>query len=155
MDNDQEVRKLKIMTVDDEPEIIRSIERYLRFQPQFGDVEFISANTFENALEKLEQDNPAIVFQDINLPDGNGLQFIKQAKKKYPMIQFIVITGASDLDRAMEALSFGAIDYVKKPLSMDLMGKIAAEAKERCDRWGELLWEEYLAEEEAGERSSS
>ncbi|MBF0348710.1 MAG: response regulator, partial [Magnetococcales bacterium] len=90
MDNDQEVRKLKIMTVDDEPEIIRSIERYLRFQPQFGDVEFISANTFENALEKLEQDNPAIVFQDINLPDGNGLQFIKQAKKKYPMIQFIV-----------------------------------------------------------------
>ncbi|MBF0107573.1 MAG: response regulator [Magnetococcales bacterium] len=148
MDEVREVRRLKIMTVDDEPEIIRSIERYLRFQPQFSEVVFIGANSFEEALVKLENENPAIIFQDINLPDGNGLQFIRQAKKKYPMIQFIVITGASDLDRAMDALALGAADYVKKPLSMDLMGKIATEAKERCDRWGELLWEEYLAEEE-------
>ncbi|HIJ85178.1 MAG: response regulator receiver protein [Magnetococcales bacterium] len=155
METDQEARKLKIMTVDDEPEIIKSIERFLRFQPQFTDVDFISAQSFDEALEKLENQSPAIVFQDINLPDGNGLQFIKQAKKKYPMIQFIVITGASDLDRAMEALSFGAVDYVKKPLSMDLLGKIATEARERCDRWGELLWEEYLAEEESSEASGN
>lgn len=153
MKTNQESRKITIMTVDDEPEIIKSIERYLRFQPQFSDVNFVGAQSFDAALSMLEDENPAIIFQDINLPDGNGLQFVKQAKKKYPMIQFIVITGASDLDRAMEALSFGAADYVKKPLSMELVGKIAAEALGRCDRWGELLWEEYLLEEEAGENS--
>ncbi|MBF0433994.1 MAG: response regulator [Magnetococcales bacterium] len=147
MKTNQDSRKITMMTVDDEPEIIKSIERYMRFQPQFTDVNFVRAQSVEEALSKLEDENPAIIFQDINLPDGNGLQFIKQAKKKYPMIQFVVITGASDLDRAMEALSFGASDYVKKPLSMDLLGQIATEALGRCERWGELLWEEYLAEE--------
>lgn len=146
-------QKLKILAVDDEPEILRSILRYLSFQPQFQDVAFEEAGTFEEALSKLEEVNPAIILQDINLPDGNGLQFIKQAKKKYPMVQFIVITGASDLDRAMEALSFGAVDYLKKPLDMELLGTVVGEAKNRCDRWGELLWSEYMAEEGAEEDS--
>ncbi|MBF0144444.1 MAG: response regulator [Magnetococcales bacterium] len=152
MESDRKVRKLKIMIVDDEPEIVKSIERYLRFLPEFGNVDFISAETINEAKEKLGTENPAIVLQDINLPDGNGLQFIRQAKRKYPMIQFIVITGASDLDRAMVALSFGAIDYVKKPFSMDVLGVVVAEACDRCNRWGELLWDEYMAKEGIGER---
>lgn len=155
MENDQTARKLKIMTVDDEPEIIKSIERYLRFQPQFKNVDLINATSFEEALAKLESEAPGIILQDINLPDGNGLQFIRQAKKKFPMVQFIVITGASDLDRAMEALSFGASDYIKKPLVMDLLCRVVAEARDRFDRWGELLWQEYVAEDEAISESIS
>ncbi|MEO5349321.1 MAG: response regulator [Magnetococcus sp. YQC-3] len=143
--------KLTVMIVDDESTITRTIKRYCMLNPLFEEVAFHEACTFQEALDKLEAVSPNIIIQDINLPDGNGLQLIKQAKKKYPMIQFIVITGASDLDRAMEALSFGAVDYLKKPIDMPLLGEVMAEALRRCNRWGELLWSEYLAE--AGEES--
>lgn len=140
-------QKLKVMVVDDEPMIIKAISRYFALSTLFDDVEFHDASTFQESLEKLESVSPNIVLQDINLPDGNGLQFIKQAKKKYPMIQFIVITGASDLDRAMEALAFGAVDYLKKPIDMEVLGLVVEEALRRCNRWGELLWAEYMSEE--------
>lgn len=139
--------KFSILIVDDEATITRTIKRFFMLNPLPEEVAFHEAYTFQEALEKLETVSPNVVLQDINLPDGNGLQFVKQAKKKYPMIQFVVITGASDLDRAMEALSFGAVDYLKKPIDMTLLGEIMAEAVRRCRRWGELLWSEYMAEE--------
>jgi DNA-binding NtrC family response regulator len=140
-------KAMKLMVVDDEPEIVRSIMRYLSFHPSFAEIEIEEATTFEEALRILEENNPVIILQDINLPDGNGLQFIRQAKKKYPIVQFIVITGASDLDRAMEALAYGAADYLKKPLDMELLSVVVGEAVNRSTRWGELLWSEYQAEE--------
>lgn len=140
-------QKLKVMIVDDEPMIIKAITRYFALHALSEGVVFHEASSFQESLEKLESVSPNIILQDINLPDGNGLQFIKQAKKKYPMIQFIVITGASDLDRTMEALSFGAVDYLKKPIDMETLGEVVGEALKRCNRWGELLWAEYLAEE--------
>lgn len=139
--------KLKLMIVDDELMIIKSIRRYFALHALFEDIEFYEASTFQESLTQLESVSPNIILQDINLPDGNGLQFIKQAKRKYPMIQFIVITGASDLDRTMEALSFGAVDYLKKPIDMEALGEVVEEARRRCNRWGELLWAEYMAEE--------
>lgn len=138
--------QIRIMVVDDEAEIRNAIDRYLSFQTELGNLQIIQAGTFEEALNQLEEHSPLIILQDINLPDGNGLQFIRQTKKKYPMIQFIVITGASDLDRAMEALAFGAADYIKKPLDMKVLTTVIAEAISRCHRWGELLWNEYSSE---------
>ncbi|MBF0211996.1 MAG: response regulator [Magnetococcales bacterium] len=134
---------IRVMVVDDEAEIRHAIERYLAFQTELQDLVIIQAGTFEEALTRLEEQSPLIVLQDINLPDGNGLQFIRQTKKKYPMVQFIVITGASDLDRAMEALVYGAADYIKKPLDMPMLATVIGQAVNRCRRWGELLWAEY------------
>ncbi|MBF0295789.1 MAG: response regulator [Magnetococcales bacterium] len=137
---------MRIMVVDDEPEIRGAIERYLAFQDDTGEVEIIHAGSFAEGLARLEESSPLIVLQDINLPDGNGLQFIRQTKKKYPMVQFIVITGASDLDRVIEALAHGASDYVRKPLDMPVLATVIREAASRARRWGELLWGEYAAE---------
>ncbi|MEO5331420.1 MAG: response regulator [Magnetococcus sp. YQC-5] len=137
---------IRVMVVDDEAEIRNAIDRYLSFQTELQDLQIIQAGTFNEALTQLEEQSPLIILQDINLPDGNGLQFIRQTKKKYPMVQFIVITGASDLDRAMEALAYGAADYIKKPLDMQMLATVVSEAVTRCKRWGELLWAEYSAE---------
>ncbi|MBF0628258.1 MAG: response regulator [Magnetococcales bacterium] len=145
---------IRVMVVDDEPEIRNAIERYLSFQTDLGDGQILQAGTFNEALTLLEEQNPLIVLQDINLPDGNGLQFIRQTKKKYPMVQFIVITGASDLDRAMEALSFGAADYIKKPIDMSVLATMVSEGIVRCQRWGDLLWGEYNASDSAEETSA-
>lgn len=135
--------KLNILVVDDEPEIRKSILRYLSFQTEMEDVVVHQAGSFTEAMEKLEEVHPLILLQDINLPDGNGLQLIRQVKSTYPVIQCIVITGASDLERVMDALSFGASDYLKKPISMEALKTIVLHARERCERWGELIHQEY------------
>ncbi|NGZ05980.1 MAG: response regulator [Magnetococcales bacterium] len=143
------IDSIRILIVDDEPEIRNAIERYMAFQSAFQEVEILQAGGFEEALARLEEFSPLIVLQDINLPDGNGLQFIRQTKKKYPMVQFIVITGASDLDRAMEAMTYGAADYIRKPLDMTMLATVVQEAITRCRRWGALLWDEYTAENDS------
>lgn len=137
--------QFRVMIVDDEEEIQKSLQRNLRFMPEFQSVEVLCVSSFGEAMTRIEEQTPQIVLQDINLPDGNGLQLIRQFKKVHPAIQFIVITGASDLDRAMLALSYGAADYLRKPLDMDEMRTILTEAMRRCERWGELLWDEYDA----------
>lgn len=145
---DASSEKIKIMIVDDEEEIQKSIERFLTFQPEFQNVEIIKASTFNQALEKQESFNPQVILQDINLPDGNGLQFIQLVKKKCPYVQFIVITGASDLSRVTDALSFGATDYIRKPIDMESVASIISEAIRRYGRWSLLLWDEYKTNEE-------
>ncbi|NGZ29072.1 MAG: response regulator [Magnetococcales bacterium] len=135
--------KMNLLIVDDEPEIRKTIIRYLSFQTEMDDVILHEAGSFSEALEKLESVHPLIILQDINLPDGNGLQLIRQVKSSYPVIQCVVITGASDLERVLDALSFGATDYLKKPLEMENLKTIVMHARERCERWGELIHQEY------------
>ncbi|MBF0285135.1 MAG: response regulator [Magnetococcales bacterium] len=142
----------RILVVDDEVELQRSIQKYLMFQSEFPNLEVMGAGSFADGLEKAESFRPLVILQDINLPDGNGLQLIRQIKRTYPVIQCIVITGASDFERVLDAMAFGAADYLKKPLDMEILSLVVRNAMERCQRWGGLLQEEYNAgtqEEEA------
>lgn len=137
---------IRVLVVDDEEEVGRSIMRYFSFFPGFEEVEFIHATHFQEALNLIETLKPLIVIQDINLPDGNGLQLVRQVKKAYPAIQFVILTGASNLDRVMDAITYGAVDYVKKPLDMNVLARVLDGALDRCWRWRELFAQEYLAE---------
>ncbi|MBF0126240.1 MAG: histidine kinase, partial [Magnetococcales bacterium] len=62
--------QIRVMVVDDEPEIRSAIDRYLSFQTELQDLLIIQAGTFNEALNLLEEQSPLIVLQDINLPDG-------------------------------------------------------------------------------------
>ncbi|MBF0285807.1 MAG: response regulator, partial [Magnetococcales bacterium] len=147
-DSPAEDLTIKVLIVDDEIEIRKSISRFLVFHPAFQDVQVIHASGFQEAMEAVTQHRPLVVLQDINLPDGNGLQFIKHMKRAHPMIQFIVITGASDLDRVMDAVAYGAVDYIRKPMDLDALRQVVQEAIHRCQRWADLFRDEYWAEHE-------
>jgi len=128
--------KIQILVVDDEKEILKSIERYFSF---FDDVEMLFASTFEEALEVMEKYHPRMYILDINLPDGNGLKLVKNIKQHSPANQVIMITGASDLSRVFEALEAGANDYLTKPLDMSILRSLVSEAVERFRRWYDLI----------------
>ncbi|MBF0435676.1 MAG: response regulator [Magnetococcales bacterium] len=137
--------KLKLMIIDDELEIIKSIERYLRFQPIFCNLSFMRAMSMSEAFGIIDDETPNIIFMDIHLQDYNGIKFIQRVKKKYPMTQIIVITGKYSLESAKEVLSVGAVDCIKKPLSMEIIAKITAEAIERYNRWEDIRCEKHPA----------
>ena len=69
--------------------------------------------TVENAM-RIIHEQPDIILLDHNLPDGKGLELLKEIKSTYPNIQCVMISGQSTIDVAIKALKFGATDYLIK-----------------------------------------
>ena len=69
------------------------------------------------ALEKIENLNPDLVFTDIRMPYMDGLELINEINERYPLIKSIIFSGFDDFDYAKEAIRMGVIEYVLKPVS--------------------------------------
>src|SRR5450432_3010731 len=69
------------------------------------------------ALQKLEASVPDIVLTDIDMPEMNGLEFIEQARHKYPTLPIVILSTHGDDVTRDKGLLLGANDYLTKPLS--------------------------------------
>jgi two-component system, NtrC family, response regulator AtoC len=106
--------KEKILIVDDEQLIRWTLCRALRswsFQP-------IEAKTVFEALELLQVEEPAIILLDINLPDGSGLDILREVKRRQLQTVVIMITGNILIDNTIAALRGGAYDFISKPINL-------------------------------------
>ncbi len=104
-----------ILIVDDEETPLRRLKRSL-------DKENYSTFTATNGMDGLEIINNNkidVVITDIKMPGIDGLELLSRAKKMYPDIEVIVITGHGDQEVAVSALRAGAIDYLCKPIDLD------------------------------------
>ena len=82
------------------------------------------------AIEELE---PDIVIVDINMPIMDGVEMMKQTHEAHPY-SAIVLSGYSSFDYAKDAMKYGAIRYLLKPLKKDELCEAIAEAKTQCER---------------------
>jgi DNA-binding NtrC family response regulator len=106
--------KEKILVVDDEPAIRYTLTEALRgwgFEP-------LEAGSIAEALEMFEAEQPSAILQDINLPDGSGLDALVEYKKRRPQSIIIMITGNVQLENTIAALRGGAFDFISKPISL-------------------------------------
>lgn len=104
----------KILFVDDEPLIRWTLKEALRgwgYEP-------IEAQTAAEALELFVQTQPAAVLLDINLPDGSGLELLREFKQRKPQTVIIMISGAVLIENTIAALRGGADDFIGKPLNL-------------------------------------
>ena len=106
--------KASILIVDDEDFIREIICRKLSGDGFVCD----AAPNAEDALSKLSQGKYDCVLSDIHMPGMSGLDLLKQVKLKDKDIAFILITGAPDIDAALEAMRLGAYDHMSKPLNL-------------------------------------
>lgn len=106
-------RRLNILVVDDEQIVLDSIKKLLRKD----DYEIISMLTAQDGLNRLEKGDIDIVLTDLMMPGIDGLEFMKIAKKKFPHMPIIMITGYATINTALQATQLGAFDYVAKPFS--------------------------------------
>ncbi|MBU3931070.1 MAG: response regulator, partial [Proteobacteria bacterium] len=76
-------------------------------------------DTFTSAREALdvELSRYDMLLSDIRMPDIDGLQFLRQVHEKWPQLPLILMTAFGSLETTMEALRFGAWDYISKPFS--------------------------------------
>ena len=113
----------KVLLVDDEPEILRSLTRYLR-----EDFEILTAESAREALEVYERENPSVVVTDIRMPGMDGIELMRQVKSLQGDGEFIVVTGHGDMSAAQEAMEMGAVDFLLKPIDVGKLLDSIAEA---------------------------
>jgi len=114
--------KIKCLSIDDEPLALQQIGAYIERTP-FLEPVALCQNAFE-ALKYLADNEVDLLFVDINMPDLNGLDFVKSLTKKP---QVIFTTAYSEY--AMEGFQVDAIDYILKPISYAVFLKAANKAK--------------------------
>jgi len=104
----------KILFVDDEPNILHSIQRQLR-----GRFTLQTAENGETALRRLKEDGPfAVIVSDMRMPGMNGVELLSLVKDIYPETVRLMLTGNADQETAMEAVNSGQIfRFLTKPCS--------------------------------------
>jgi two-component system, NtrC family, response regulator AtoC len=106
--------KEKILIVDDESAIRWALNEALR---DWG-YEPVEAKSVAGALAGFESERPVAVLLDINLPDGSGLDVLREIKSHHPHAVVIMITTNVVLDDTIAALRAGAYDFISKPINL-------------------------------------
>jgi DNA-binding response OmpR family regulator len=114
---------MKILLIEDEIEMQKSITRYLELEKNLVEV----ANDFNSAYEKIQVYEYDCVLLDITLPNGNGLDLIKTIKNSRPKTGIIIISAKNSFDDKIDGLNLGADDYLPKPFYLpELNARIKA-----------------------------
>ncbi len=100
----------KILLIDDEEKLRSLLARIIGLEG----FEVIEAATCKAALKKLEQLAIDVVLCDVKLPDGNGVDFIKEIKHSYPSVEVILLTAYGNIPDGVQAIKNGAFDYLTK-----------------------------------------
>jgi two-component system response regulator PilR (NtrC family) len=116
----------RALIVDDEQDILNLLERVLA---KMG-ISSFSAASLSEAKQVLAKEAPRIGFciTDMRLPDGNGIDLVKKISTEYPDIPVAMITAYGNVETAVEALQAGAFDFVSKPIELDVLRKLIANA---------------------------
>ena len=107
--------RTSILVVDDEKLIRWSMKQKL----ESWNFQVIEAENLREAHDRLQLESPDLVTLDIKLPDGNGIEFLKQIRSSNPAIPVIMITAFGVVDIAVQALKLGAYDFIEKPINFE------------------------------------
>lgn len=105
----------EILVVDDDQAIRWALKEALG---SWGFVPHEAASVAE-ALTRFKADSPAAVLLDIDLPDGSGLDVLREIKREHPETIVIMITGNVHINNTISALRGGAYDFIAKPLNLE------------------------------------
>src|SRR5713101_1495822 len=121
----------RLLLIDDDPALIPEQVRQAFPAPRYR-VEV--AGTGAEGLERVRAKAPDVILLDLRLPDQAGLDVYQQIRQIDARIPVIFVTLAKGADTAIEAMKQGAYDYLFKPLDLDQLRRVVAEALEVA-RW--------------------
>lgn len=113
----------KIVVVDDEPLILRSIKKSIE-DAHTGFIIVGEAINGKFAIDIIEKTLPDIVFTDIRMPVVDGLALIEELVSRGIQSKFVILSGYQEFDYAKKALELGAADYLLKPIDQRKLGDL-------------------------------
>ncbi len=111
---------LDILIVDDSAAIRKILQRVL-MQAEVPLGKVFEAGDGREALASLEKDQVGLVLSDINMPNMDGLEFLRQVKANASLkdVPVVMVTTEGSKAKVMEAVELGAVGYVRKPFTAE------------------------------------
>jgi CheY-like chemotaxis protein len=113
LESEKDLEKERVLLVDDERNIRLTLSRSLE---ALG-VQIETAVNGEEALQKLQEDEFALLLLDLKMPGMDGMDVLHQVQERWPKTRVIVITAHGTINSAVEAMKLGAVDFIQKPFS--------------------------------------
>lgn len=114
---------MKILIVEDEPDLVDDMVRYLHRQNYLCEI----ATTAQQGSEKIAMHQYDCILLDLGLPDGDGLDLIRQVKSEGRAEGIIIISASDGIEKRVEGLQLGADDYLTKPFHLaELSARVSA-----------------------------
>ncbi|MBP5624901.1 MAG: response regulator transcription factor [Lachnospiraceae bacterium] len=108
---------IQIVIVEDDTDLLNGLSKALKDDTR----KIFACEDLKSARDQIFLSNPALVILDINLPDGNGLDLVKEIRERNLKISIILLSANdTDLD-VVKGLEMGADDYVTKPFSLSVL----------------------------------
>ena len=113
-------KQIRILVVDDEPEICHLIKKTLKREGYQVDVSFSGIE----ALQMIESFNYHLLLTDLEMPEVDGLELTRKAKKQNPGIRVIMVTGNTTVDVAIRSLRHRIDGFIIKPFDISELRKV-------------------------------
>ena len=117
----------KALVIDDESFTLDLFE----FQLKSEGYEVTTASSGKAGVELVRKQDFDVILTDLNMPDINGIEMVRQTKEIRPDTEIIVVTGDDSTERAVEAIRERAFDYILKPVDFDKLFTVVRNAVER------------------------
>jgi len=117
--------KANILLVDDEEEFLKVLSQRLEGRGMKVD----TSTTGEAAIEKAKSKGFDAIVLDLAMPGVDGIETLKRIKSENPDLQIIMLTGHASVDKGVEAIKEGAVDFMEKPVDLNKLLKKIEEAK--------------------------
>ena len=121
------MEKFKVLIVDDELDFLETIVKRLRAR----NIEVSGVESGYLALEALDSYSPDVIILDVKMPGLDGIETLREIKKKKPLTEVIMLTGHASVDSGIQGMQLGAFDYLIKPIALDELLEKVRQAYER------------------------
>ena len=136
-------RKLNTVIVDDDPGMVRLVKTILRgaFTTQLDLYTYTDPRAAQQQLDERCCD---LLISDIEMPDVNGLDMLRFAKRRNAWTQVLFLTGHSSWDHVNGAIENGASDFLLKPIVREELCDSVHQAIDRAIRWQKALFPQQM-----------
>jgi DNA-binding NtrC family response regulator len=117
----------RVLLVDDEEKFLDVLSQRLGTRG----IDAETSTSGEEALVKIKNKNFDAIVLDVMMPGMGGMETLKRIKKENPEVQIIMLTGRGTVDKAVEAMKEGAIEFLEKPADINKLLDKIGEAKEK------------------------
>jgi DNA-binding NtrC family response regulator len=121
---------IKILLVDDEGDFVEMLSLRLEAVGE----EVTPAHSGAECLQVLEQRDVDVVILDVKMPGMDGIETLQEIKRRFPLVEVILMTGHGTVESAIEGQALGAFDYLLKPADFnELMEKLEAAREKKAE----------------------
>ena len=129
------IPKFRVLIVEDDTATLLLLKKVVVNAGYFVD----EAASAEFALALIQKNKYHVVISDIGLPGQDGIELMKEIKKRDPLIQVVILTGEVTMIRTIQALEFGATDFILKPIDVEELLMIIRMCEGKILRWWGIM----------------